>query len=385
VTAPFEIHGFCNERFRPLEKAFRTNFEEGLEVGSSLGVTWRGELVVDLWGGWANAKKTRRWRKNTIVPVMSVTKIMLLLCVLRLIDQGRLRLDEPICRYWPAFGQGGKDKVTVRDFITHQGGVPGFAPPIDVRDLPDWKKMTAHIAAQPHRFDGKKVLCYHPVTYGFVLGELVRRIDGRLPSRYFREVFAQRVGADFHMGLSSMLQILRVAETIPPVNPPELTGIAKEIIDSTPIYSPEGQAAVRTWRFASATMPANVGFGNGRSIARLCAIFAMRGRLGWRRYLSKKMVEEAGREQIYDEDLYIGRIRWGLGFGLDSPDWPAPSPTSFHWGGVGGSWGVMDPKSQVSLGFAPNNHFAGAGAAQDQRLGRINAALREIIPSLATR
>lgn len=382
MTAPFEIHGFCDERFRVIEEAFRKNFDEGLEVGSSLGVTWRGKMVVDLWGGWSNAKKTKRWRKNTIVPVNSVTKIALLLCVLRLIDQRRLRLDEPVCRYWPAFGQGGKDKVTVREFITHRGGVPGFVPPIRVRDLPDWKKMTAHIAAQPHRFDGKTVLCYHPVTYGFVLGELVRRIDGRMVSRYFRDEYARRIGADFHMGLSSMLQLLRVAEVIPPVNPPEQTGIFKEILDSTPIMTPEGQAALRSWRFVSATMPANLGFANGRSIARMCAIFALRGRLGWRRYLSKKMVDEVGREQIYDEDLYIGRIRWGLGFGLDSPDWPAPSRTSFHWGGAGGSWGVMDPTSQVSLGFAPNNHFAGAGAAQDPRLGRINQALRDVIARL---
>lgn len=380
MTAPFEIHGFCNARFRPLEDVFRANFDDGLEIGASLGVTWRGKMVVDLWGGWANAKKTRRWRRNTIVPVRSTTKIMLLLCVLRLIDQGRLRLDEPVSRYWKEF-EGGKDKVTVRDFITHQGGVPGFVPPVDVQDLPDWKKIIAHIAAQPHRFGGQKVLCYHPVTYGYVLGELVRRIDGRMPSTYFREVFAEPARADFHMGLSSMLQLLRVAEPVLPLDPPlPPAGIGEEILTS--ITSLSG-SATNTWRFASAVIPAANGFGNGRSIARACAIFAMNGRLGWRRYLSKSIIAEAAREQIYGDDLYIGRIKWGLGFGLDSVDFPAPSATAFHWGGAGGSWGVMDPKSQISLGYAPNNFLSGAGASMDPRLARFNSVLRDLIPTLS--
>jgi CubicO group peptidase (beta-lactamase class C family) len=135
VTAPFEIHGFCNERFRVIEEAFRANFEDGLEIGASLGVTWRGKMVVDLWGGWANPQKTRAWKKNTLVLVYSLTKLMVLMSVFRLVDRGQLNLDEPLCRYWPEFAQGGKDKVTLREFITHQGGVPAFVPPasFDVR------------------------------------------------------------------------------------------------------------------------------------------------------------------------------------------------------------------------------------------------------------
>ncbi len=375
-----ELHGVCDERFRTLRDAFIANFDDGLEIGASLGVTWRGRMVVDLWGGWANPKRTRLWKKNTIVPVMSVTKIMLLMSVLMLVDRGRIKLDEPLARYWPAFAQGGKDKVTLRDFITHQGGVPGFVPNATFDELLDWKRATAHLAAQPHRFGGKKVLCYHPITYGYVLGEVIRRVDGRMPARFFRDEIARKANADFHMGLSSWLDLFRVAEPTPLPPPPfEVNSIATEIIDSTPLFS--GNA--RTWKFASASIPSVLGFGNGRSIARLCAIFAMQGRLGWRRYLSKRMVAEAAREQIYGEDLYIGMIRWGLGFGLDSKDFPAPSPTSFHWGGAGGSWGVMDPKSQVSLGYAPNNFLSGAGAAMDPRLARFNAALTKLMPKLS--
>jgi CubicO group peptidase (beta-lactamase class C family) len=389
-----EIRGFCQERFRPLEDAFRANFDDGLELGASLAVTWRGRMVVDLWGGWSNIKRTRRWRKNTIVFVYSTTKIMLLLCVLRLIDQNRLHLDEPVCRYWKAFGQGGKDKVTVRDFITHQGGVPGFVPPVTAADLTDWHRMTAHIAAQPHRFGGKKELCYHAVTYGFVLGELIRRVDGRMPSQYFREEFAEWLGADFHMGLSSWWQLLRVAETTQLVEDnaqvpddsripvPKQAEMAKEVWSSVDFFSPEAQKFMRTWRFASATVPAMLGFGNGRSIARLCSVMAMNGRPGWRRYLSKAIISEAASQQIYGEDLYIGRISWGLGFGLDSVDYPAPSPTAFHWGGIGGSWGLMDPAAKISFGYAPNHFLIAQGAKSDPRVARFNEALREIIQNL---
>jgi CubicO group peptidase (beta-lactamase class C family) len=138
-----------------------------------------------------------------------------------------------------------------------------------------------------------------------------------------------------------------------------------------------------SWGRLSAVMPAANGYGNGRSIARVCAILAMNGKVRGRRFMSPAMVAEAATEQVYGDDLYIGRISWGLGFGLNSPDYPAPSPTAFHWGGAGGSWGVMDPKAQVSLGYAPNRLLGGAGAALDPRLARLSAALSALLPGLS--
>ena len=138
-----------------------------------------------------------------------------------------------------------------------------------------------------------------------------------------------------------------------------------------------------SWDRLSAVMPAANGYGNGRSIARVCAIFAMNGKVLGHRFMSSRMVAQAATEQVYGDDLYIGRISWGLGFGLNSPDYPAPSPTAFHWGGAGGSWGVMDPKARVSLGFAPNRVRGGAGAATDLRLARLSAALSDLLPGLS--
>jgi CubicO group peptidase (beta-lactamase class C family) len=187
-----EISGFCDARFEPMGDAFKANFDDGHELGASLALTHRGKAVVDLWAGWADVDRKKPWKKDTIVQVFSTTKIMLIMSVLTLVDRGKLKLGLPVGHYWPEFAQGGKDKVTVRDFLTHQGGVPAFVPPVTFEDMHHWRRMTAHIAAQPHRFEGRKVLCYHPVTYGYVLGELIRRVAGRMPSRFFRQEIARR-------------------------------------------------------------------------------------------------------------------------------------------------------------------------------------------------
>jgi CubicO group peptidase (beta-lactamase class C family) len=378
-----EISGFCDARFEPMGDAFKANFDDGHELGASLALTHRGKAVVDLWAGWADVDRKKPWKKDTIVQVFSTTKIMLIMSVLTLVDRGKLKLDLPVGHYWPEFAQGGKDKVTVRDFLTHQGGAPAFVPPVTFEDMHHWRRMTAHIAAQPHRFEGRKVLCYHPVTYGYVLGELIRRVAGRMPSRFFRQEIARRAKADFHMGLSSRWDVRRVAEMKVPDTPTTPEGLPAdlltEIINSAPMLG----GNLRSWRRLSADIPSANGYGNGRSIARLCSILAMKGKLGWRRFLSRRIVADAGEEQVAGDDLYIGPIRWGLGFGLSSAGYPGPSPTAFHWGGVGGSWGVMDPKSRVSLGYAPNNFLSGAGAVFDPRLARFNSELSKLLPALS--
>lgn len=378
----WEMSGRWDRRFWPLAEAFRDNFDEGLELGASLAVTWRGRTVVDVWGGWADPARTRSWRRDTIVQVFSVTKIMLLTAVLSLVDEGKLALDAPIARDWPEFAQGGKGEVTLRDFLTHRGGVPGFRPAIRREDLHDWTRATENIAAQAHWFGGQKVICYHAITYGFVLGELIRRVTGQGPARYFRDRIARPAGADFQMGLTSRRDLRRLA--IPDLAafgpPPDLADnpMMLEILGG-PI-TPDLLSS-RDW--LSAVVPAANGYGNGRSIARVCAIFAMNGKVRGHRFMSSGMVAEAAREQVYGDDLYIGRIAWGLGFGLNSPDYPAPSPTAFHWGGAGGSWGVIDPKAKVSLGYAPNRFLGGAGAATDSRLARLSAVLSDLLPRLS--
>jgi len=375
-----EIHGFCDERFEPLKDAFVANFDAGLELGASLALTHQGRTVVDLWAGWADPEQTRPWEKDTIVSVTSTTKIAAIICLLMVIDRGLIELDAPVARYWPEFAKGGKGAVTVREALTHRAGVPGFDPVLTYEDLHDWDKVTANIAAQSLRLSPLgTTLCYHLTTFGFILGELVRRVDGRRPGQFFREEVAQKIGADFSIGLACEADMARTANVR---FPDELAPAPREpfmaYVVNSMVFAPD-----RTFKTLSVENPSGSGFANGRAIARVCAIFAMHGALDSERYLSRTLVEEAAREQVFAEDPYFGWVSYGLGFGLHSAMYRAATPTSFHWGGYGGSWGLMDPKAEVSLGYAPNNWLLDVTLqGMDPRLERFSDALKVVLPRL---
>jgi CubicO group peptidase (beta-lactamase class C family) len=378
MDAPVEIHGVCHERFLPIREALVSNFENGREIGASVAVIWRGELVVDLWGGSADRARTRPWERDTIVQVFSSSKIMLALCMMMLVDRGRLDLEAPVARYWPEFGQGNKDRVTVRQALTHQAGVPGFKPPVTFEDLHDWDAITAHIAAMPHWFGGETTLCYHPMTFGFILGEILRRVDGRDIATFAREEVTSRIGADFQLGPINPADIARVAEPnfLPPgpdrVEPGPFTESIMQSVGLGDWMSRERMDAL---------IPGANCYANGRSIARVCSVFAGEGAVNGLYLLAPEWAREAGREQVEGEDLFMGPIRYGMGLGIDNPAFPAPTPNTFHWGGYGGSWGLMDPDSQVAFGYAPNNLDYGGGAITP-RLAGFHQALMDILPEL---
>lgn len=368
-----EVHGFCDERFAPMRDAFVANFEAGDEIGASLALTHQGKPVVDLWAGHADPGQGRLWDENTIVPVASTTKIMATISILLLIDRGLIDLDAPVSRYWPAFAQGGKAAVTVRDLLSHQAGMPSLNPPISYGLLHDPEALADRLAAEPHWFEGRKVVCYHGHTYGLLVGELVRRIDGRPFRQFFLEELAHRAGADIQIGLTSTAELLRLATVRMPDNVAYPEGLARQVMSTFVDFDH------KTWTFQSSADPGGSGMANGRSIARICAIPAMRGQLDGVRYLSADLVDQVGLEQAYGHCPLMGWIRWGLGFGLHSKEFPAPSESCFHWGGFGGSWGVMDPVAGVSLGYAPNNFLF---APVDPRLVRIGRALRQVLGAL---
>lgn len=375
-----EIYGTCEQRFLPLKDAFRANFEAGLEIGSSLAVTHRGKLVVDLWAGYADPARTIPWQQDTIVPVASTTKMILNIGVLVALDRGVLDLDQRVVHYWPEFAQGGKGAVTVRDAITHQAGVPGLDPPMTNAEAIDWQAATARVAAEPHWFNGERRICYHAQTYGFLVGELIRRADGRGPRQFLNEEVLSKVGADFLLSLETYDILNRLARPAMPTVGFDIGGIGQKLLNSI------DQTGAFSWERACADNPGGNGFGNGRSIALACGILGNNGIWEGQRILSPEIIALAGTEQAYGPDPYVGTIRWGLGFGLDSKEFPAPTPTSMHWGGFGGSWGLMDPRAGVSLGYTPNNWVVPEGANDqvklDARLQRFVEASRKVLPAL---
>jgi len=308
-----EIHGFCEERFAPVREAFAANFADGLEVGAAVAATLRGEPVVDLWAGHADFARTRPWSRDTTVNIFSTTKAALILAFLMLVDRGQVDLDATVATYWPEFAQGGKGHVTVRQAMTHSAGVPGFDPPVEYTSLYDWDASCARLAAQPHWFGGEPRICYHAATYGFLLGEIMRRVDGRRPRQFFREEIGERAGLDFSFCRQTEAELARGAEvnSLHPVGGYiDRNELAVKVTSSTGGFgTPEQWASAEGKR---AEIPAGDGATSARSLARLGAMAANGGELDGVRYLSKGILAEAVREQAHGEDPYLGEVRLGL-------------------------------------------------------------------------
>ncbi|MFX1535098.1 MAG: serine hydrolase domain-containing protein [Promethearchaeota archaeon] len=374
MTNKIEVHGFCDERFTPVKEAFAKNFEAGLEVGASVAVTLNGEFVVDLWGGYADGAQKRPWEQDTIVNVYSTTKIMTALCVLMLVDRDQLNLDAPVVNYWPEFAQAGKENIPVRYLLSHQACLPGFTKPLPVEALYDWDRIVNILAAQKPWWPPGTKSCYHAITFGYLLGELVRRITGKTLGTFFREEIGNPLKADFHIGLAEEHDF-RVAEL---VSPP-ITWWKKlllkifmrrivKVLYNPPVHPKHTYD--RAWR--AAEIPAANGHGNARSVARIASVLARGGELDNIRLLSLSTIEKAIEEQFNGRDLLLGPIRWGLGFGLKDDKIPFGS-RSFYWGGAGGSSVVMDPDTKMSFAYVMNKmNFS---LTKDPRVNRIAEAL----------
>ena len=351
-----EIHGFCDERFSGVKDAFAANFVEGMEVGASVAVTLGGNYMVDLWAGHMDAERTKPWEENTIVNVYSTTKIMTALCALMLVDRGELEIDTPVADYWPEFAQAGKETLPVRYLFSHSAGLSGFDTHFTAADLYNWDKAVQALAAQKPWWEPGTVSGYHSVTFGHLLGELVRRISGKSLGQFFRTEVADIIGADFHIGLAEE-HAARVATLVPPEEMPAPPGdidpnsVAARTFLSTGISIED--TATRAWQ--AAEIPASNGHGNARSVARVGSLLALGGELDGHRLLSQETVEKAIEEQIYGTDLVLGSpTRFGLGFGLASKETPYPNPRTFYWGGYGGSSCVMDLDAGLCYTYAMN-------------------------------
>ena len=173
-----EIHGTCKSDYQIVADAFAKNFDKG-DLGASCAVIVGGETMADLWGGTADIAGEKSWQSDTICCVWSITKTMAAACILMLHDRQALNVDEPVASVWPEFGQNGKENVLIRHLLSHSAGLPGFDAPIEEEQLFDWDYVCARLAAQaPWWKPGTKSI-YHSMTQGWLLGEVLRRVDGR--------------------------------------------------------------------------------------------------------------------------------------------------------------------------------------------------------------
>ncbi len=350
-----EIHGHADPRFAGVRDAFAANFARGEDVGASVAVTLGGELVVDLWGGHADAAKTRPWQRDTIVNVYSTTKTMTALCALLLADRDELDLAEKVAHYWPEFAANGKADITVAQLLAHSAGLSGFAEPVAAADLYDWDKATALLAAQAPFWAPGTAIGYHAITQGYLVGEVVRRITGKSLGTFFRDEIAGPLGADFHIGLAAS-EDDRVAELLPPPPGGSIADITSRPLTvnmaTNPPINPR-DTRTRAWR--AAEIPAANGHGNARSVALVQALLANGGVVGGKRLLSEAGARRALEPQIKGEDMVLGGpAHFGLGFGLNGGAVPLPHDECCYWGGYGGSIIIIDMKTRSTIAFMMN-------------------------------
>jgi CubicO group peptidase (beta-lactamase class C family) len=364
ALAEVMVSGFADERFAEVRAIFEDNLASGRDTGACVAITLEGEPVVDLWGGWADAARTRPWERDTIVNVFSVTKTMTALCALILADRGQLDFAAPVARYWPEFAAAGKERVTVAQLMSHSAGLSGWRAPMAVADLYDWDKATSLLAAQEPWWEPGTASGYHGTTQGYLVGEVVRRIDGRSLGTFFREEIAEPLGADFQIGFGPEHD-QRVAQLIPPAGAATANWAPSElqINMATNPQMDVLEALTRDWR--AAEIPAAGGHGNARSIAQVHAILANGGVAQGKRFLSEAGCRKALEHQISGTDLVLGMpVTLGIGFGL-AEMLDQPSPNSMFWSGYGGSLSLIDMDARTSFAFTMNQ--MGATTFGDER------------------
>ena len=392
MTTVDDIHGICDARFNAVKDAFAENFRVNGEVGASVAVTIDGRMVVDLWGGYADGARTRPWERDTIVNVYSTTKGPVAICAHHLVERGLLDVDAPVAKCWPEFAQAGKELLPVRYLLNHQAGLPAIREALPVGSIYDWNRMTEALASERTWWEPGSKHGYHAVTFGFLVGEVIRRISGKSVGAYFREEIAQPLGIDFHIGLAAENDA-RTAELLPA---PQSDMDPEQIKVMTELFSnPESATAraflnppdlivpgvVNTRQWRAAEIPASNGHGSARALARLYGALARGGSLDGVRVLKAGTIEQAIVEQSngMDEVLRIPS-RFGLGFMLASPNLRlGRSNRSFGHPGLGGSIGFGDPDARVGFGYAMNQMITNLGQAtqEDRRWAAICDALYE--------
>ena len=350
-----EIYGFASKGFEQVRDTFADNFAKLGDVGASYCVTKDGETVVDLWGGHADAAKTKPWVKDTIINVYSTTKTMTALTALLLADRGLIDFKAPVAKYWPEFSANGKANVTVAQLMSHSAGLSGWKEKISTADLYDWEKATSLLAAQSPFWEPGTAPGYHALTQGYLVGEVIRRVTGKSIGTVFREEIAEPLNADFWIGLPAS-EDARVAELIPP---PPGEGVAdgnQDEIQKNMATNPGidvAETKTRAWR--GAEIPAAGGTGNARAVAEIQTILANGGVARGKRFMSEAGCRKALELQIEGTDKVMGiPARFGMGFGLAGGAVPLPNPNSIYWGGYGGSIIIIDMDARTTLSYVMN-------------------------------
>jgi CubicO group peptidase (beta-lactamase class C family) len=336
--------------FEPVRDAF----EAGLagELGAGFAAIRDGDVVVDIWGGWADKAKTRAWTRDTLAPVHSTTKAISAIIVAQLHDHGLIEYDAPVAALWPAFGAHGKERVTIAQAMAHQAGVPGFPERIDPALWLDPPACAEAIAALAPLWAPGSASGYHPMTWGYIAGEIVQRASERSLGTILRDDICAPLGIDFHIGTPES-EHARIAEMRKPAR-------AGDFGEITPprraaFFTPWATVARDTPLWRTIEIPAANGIGTAAGVARLFELYATGGVIGGARVLSQEGFDALTRRRWMGDDLVLPfSIDWRAGVMGNSNRIYGPNIEAFGHSGSGGSFGLGDPVARASAAYVMN-------------------------------
>lgn len=378
------IYGNCDPRFQSIKDIFSNSINSGFETGAALSIEYKGEMVINLWGGFQDEQKTLEWNEDTLVNVFSVTKGITAICVLMLIDKGQIDINKKVSFYWPEYGSNGKEDTLVSDFLCHRAGMFGFKNGIPEGSWQNWQNFVQHLQSQsPYSYPGSSQ-GYHALTYGWLVGELFRRVDGRTIGEYFNEEIAVPYNIDFHIGLKKEnfsrcadMQMLDFIQGIKQVGflklipnlflPSRIKRFKAALIRGDFLEAfqrREGDEIdfpnTDDWRLAE--IPSANGHGTAESLAKLYGILSSGFLQNEIAIMKKDTLNLAIRPFTSGPDsvLFDANIKFGLGFELEGgiasagSKYKTKNPNMFGHAGIGGAVAYGDVDKGLGYGFVCN-------------------------------
>jgi CubicO group peptidase (beta-lactamase class C family) len=349
-----DIRGTCDPAFKSVRDVFASTFAAEppyRNAGASLCIYVGGQCVVDIHGGEATARQA--WTADTLVNIWSATKGVVAIAVAMLVDKGLLSYTERVATYWPEFAQAGKADITVAQLMSHQAGLNGYVEPTTLADLHHWQVATSRLAAQAPFWPPGTATSYHAVTYGFLAGELVRRVSGKNIGRFLAEQISAPLQTDIFIGVPE-----NERRRISPVRGPKAARALSEgmnPIARRAVTNPTLTAELpnnTTW--VAAELPAVNGHATATGLARLYGALANGGRLGSVAIMSREGVEQMRQPLSARPDLMLGARTWAAGVVLNTEANFGPNPRAFGHAGWGGSFGCADPERNLGVGYVHN-------------------------------
>ncbi len=387
------IEGDVEPGYGAVMEAFRQNFAERHDLGAACAIFRDGRPVVDLWAGIADRGNGMPWDRDTSAVIFSCSKGIVAICAYVLVQQGRLDLDAPISCWWPEFSRNGKDLITVRDALAHRSGLAALDADLTLDQVLAWDPVIDAICAQRPLTTPEEGHFYHAMTSGWVIGEVIRRITGLTPGKFFRSEIGNRLRLDTWIGLPAEARAA-VARMEPPLpdEDSELARRAARAFEANPLVArsatmggayafptADDEVTFNDPAIQAAEIPAANGISTARSLAKVYA--ACVGEIDGVRVMTDVSIEDALRERSAGTQLSgmpDDGGRWGTGFQLASPPYvPMLGPSSFGHAGAGGQLGFGDAEHRIGFAWL-GNQMGGFG---DRRAREMTTALSRCLPA----